>query len=84
MHETCIRFNGTNKKGSFDVMRLSKYTGEHLELGGSDISSGEENQVFRLLFMVSPAIVLFMALIHLSINWTGLLYHIMYHKFQML
>ena len=61
------------------VMRLSKYTGEHLELGGGDISHGEDDQVFRLLFMVSPAIVLFMALGHLFINWTGLLYHIWVH-----
>ena len=41
-----------------------------------DINTGQEDQEFRLLFMVSPAILLFMALAHLCIDWGGLIYHI--------
>ena len=57
----------------------SSYIGEHLDLIGREVNNGQEDQVFRLMFMVSPAILLFMALAHLCIDWGGLLYYIGTH-----
>jgi len=43
--------------------------------------SSEKLLKFRLLFMMSPGIVLFLALIHLAIDWTGMIkYYLVLHR----
>ena len=51
-----------------------------LNYASIDLNNGHEDQVFRLLFMVSPAILLFMALAHLCVDWLGLIYFILGNK----
>ena len=47
---------------------LKESTGEHIEY---DENQTENHEFFRMMFMMSPGIVLFCALFHLAFDWVG-------------
>ena len=63
-----MKHDGIRSSKLFAINVFKESIGEHIEY---DENQTENHEFFRMMFMMSPGIVLFCALFHLAFDWVG-------------